>query len=1193
MRKLLLIIALLLGASPCFATSYFISPSGSDSNNGLSTGAAWLSPNHAVNCGDTLTAAAGTYSTTNLNTGKWGTVTCPSSNNVAWVICATFDACKVSVSSGTLPAIWIDNSYWGIAGFEATTTTGVTDGACFEAGVPSSGRVAHHIIFVNDVADGCAHGGFVTFNAGTTGGVDYVVMVGNIAYNTSGGSSACASGFSIYQPIASDSNAGTHIYIAGNYSYANVDGNPCGGTPPTDGEGVIIDTLDFSQGGGTPYTQQVVVQNNIDFSNGGRGMEVFNNQAGSTHATVYFKYNTAYGDNTDNNQTNGCLGRSELAISYTKNTVYDHNLAQTRTGTSCSSAAIYALFAETVDSSSSATNNWVYSAAGNNTGLDNATGFTLTGTTTSNPNFSNPVNPGAPSCGSFSSVATCMATVISDYTPTTGGASAYGHQTVSNTSITDALFPQWLCTSTGVLNANIPAGLVTPGCGVSGVIPITAGSSTATIQAAISGASSGSTISFAAGTYTTTSTLNLKCGVNMTGPAVTPSYNTYATATILTSIPTANFVASGASIGNVFNWPTCTTAMSFTNIHTSGAGGIYANLPISNMTVQHNVFDHLPANLVQGQNSGIYFIGSNTANQLQSTLIDSNVFGDSTSCTTPTNVMTSTTDNGGICDAIMTNGGVNGLTVTNNVFYHLENGGPKILCTGPGSGSPPPYPCETGSLGSQVATANILVANNHFEQIHRIGIEVQPQPMTNFQQVNNSFQNTFQMTAFGMGFSDPCCNNGAANPGEITNDNTMLFENAPGGRIAYIFEHWGNGAQGNNNLMQGYMYFGFAWGRSNSAWAINNNTIQAVSGSTFNCFICDEGYGSTPAPTTTGNATGFTITQQASVAPSISPAGGAKTFPLNVTLTDAGYTSGPLPQGNHSIYYTTDGSTPNPGCNFGSSGCTTLLYTGPFTLTTPATVNAVGKWGKGGNTVTYPVGYGWATSSMITATYTAGSAPTLTSCSQSNSGGVTTIGIGGTVDQVTNCFYASVPTTTVCSPGADVYGNQATAWGASGGITIGAIGSAHPGRVTGTAAGAADSTATVASTNCSNYSFTVTSPTLTGVSISLLGGGTSVNVGGTAQACATMTYTGLAPTVVCGGGSDIYGTTPNTWTSSSGSVASISTSGLLSGLSPGTTNIGVSAGSFTSTPEAITVNALPAASVLSGSPAMSGRVVIQ
>ena len=42
--------------------TYFMSPTGSDSNNGTSPAAPWATPNHAVNCGDVIIAAAGTYS---------------------------------------------------------------------------------------------------------------------------------------------------------------------------------------------------------------------------------------------------------------------------------------------------------------------------------------------------------------------------------------------------------------------------------------------------------------------------------------------------------------------------------------------------------------------------------------------------------------------------------------------------------------------------------------------------------------------------------------------------------------------------------------------------------------------------------------------------------------------------------------------------------------------------------------------------------------------------------------------------------------------------------------------------------------------------------------------------------------------------------------------------------------------------
>ena len=43
--------------------TYYMSPTGSDSNNGLTAATAWATPNHAVNCGDVIIAAAGSIRT--------------------------------------------------------------------------------------------------------------------------------------------------------------------------------------------------------------------------------------------------------------------------------------------------------------------------------------------------------------------------------------------------------------------------------------------------------------------------------------------------------------------------------------------------------------------------------------------------------------------------------------------------------------------------------------------------------------------------------------------------------------------------------------------------------------------------------------------------------------------------------------------------------------------------------------------------------------------------------------------------------------------------------------------------------------------------------------------------------------------------------------------------------------------------
>src|SRR5579864_7747845 len=101
MKKLALAILLSTLATPARATTYYLATAtagGSDSNSGTSESAPWLTPNHAINCGDVILAAAGAYSAANFSYGKWGTVTCTGGNNVAWLKCAAFDACKFTAS---------------------------------------------------------------------------------------------------------------------------------------------------------------------------------------------------------------------------------------------------------------------------------------------------------------------------------------------------------------------------------------------------------------------------------------------------------------------------------------------------------------------------------------------------------------------------------------------------------------------------------------------------------------------------------------------------------------------------------------------------------------------------------------------------------------------------------------------------------------------------------------------------------------------------------------------------------------------------------------------------------------------------------------------------------------------------------------------------------------------------------------
>ncbi|MGA8671898.1 MAG: choice-of-anchor D domain-containing protein [Terracidiphilus sp.] len=430
-------------------TKYYIAPAvagGNDTNNGLSPGAPWLTPNHSVKCGDVITAAPGSYVDTNFRFNQWGVVTCPAMNNVAWLICASFDSCKITVS-GTENPMAVTESYWGVAGWEVNAIN--DNNGCFVAYPPSSSTQIHHVVFADNVANGCYNGGFTSGSEGAVG-VDYLAIVGNIAYNGAQSTSSCTSGIDIVEPVNSDSAPGTHIYIAGNFTWGNVDHNPCAGGPPTDGEGIVLDTLNSP----STYSGQILVDNNISIANGGRGFNVYQSPA----AQIYERHNTFWGNNTDSNQNDPACGES--VITNSSNTQTFLNLSATNATDGCGGNPIYDYFVYIGDVTDKVYDNFGYAASGTNSGATNSPGFSygpnnLFG---ANPQFVNPTAPGAPNCSGYANVPACMAQVIANFTPANAAAQGYGYQVTSSQSIYDPLFPQWLC------NVNLPPGLVTVGC---------------------------------------------------------------------------------------------------------------------------------------------------------------------------------------------------------------------------------------------------------------------------------------------------------------------------------------------------------------------------------------------------------------------------------------------------------------------------------------------------------------------------------------------------------------------------------------------------------------------------------------------------------------------------------------------------------------------------------------------------------
>jgi hypothetical protein len=440
-------------------TCYYMSTTGSDGNAGTSSGSPWLTPSHALNCGDAIDAAAGAYNVDNLSGDgniAWINANCPAGNNVAWLVCATAFACTVSSTSS---GIIVTADYWGVMGWVVTQTSNSAYDACF--GVQDNTTEVHHVIFANDIANGCYDGGLTAYQTTATESFDYLVLLDDIAYDATQGSTVCGQGITLEGPYASDTQPGTHIYIANDFAWANADPNPCGGGTPSDGSGLYAGPIDGTTTGGVPYNQQIVFQGNISIGNGAPGFEVYQNEVGGVSAPFYVIHNTVWDNTTDSSLEAGTY--AEITPEFANNFTIEWNLAATNQSTATGSN-YYAFYVLNNGAASTIDYNWGYSAAGYNDGSNNSFVYGSHNVFGTNPSFTSPSIPGAPSCGSYASVPACMATLIANFVPTASGASSYGYQAPSGTSIYDPLFPHWLCANVVpmLISASIP---VENGCG--------------------------------------------------------------------------------------------------------------------------------------------------------------------------------------------------------------------------------------------------------------------------------------------------------------------------------------------------------------------------------------------------------------------------------------------------------------------------------------------------------------------------------------------------------------------------------------------------------------------------------------------------------------------------------------------------------------------------------------------------------
>jgi hypothetical protein len=445
---------------PAGAT-YYLAPSGNDKNKGLTSQTPWLTPNHPVNCGDTIIAAAGTYPYGAFES-TFGPVT-GSGHCFAFLKCATYDACY-SIGNGTDPTngmIFVSTSHWWVQGFEVQnpSPTGA-NASCFKAS-PLTAATITDVAFVDDIANGCGLGAFTTapyylnYNSGAS--VDYLFLIADIAYNGAQSTASCASGTSVFAPANYDTLPGTHIFVDQYFGWGNIEPVDCDGRNSTDGEGVIFDT--FSQ---YSYTGQSVIENTITVFNGTNGLENF----ASATTPVYVKNNTAYGNGAGLTVKEYCGEIVDEGMKTLYNALYvgTANIAKTNAASHCGTTPYSALMAGDLTSQNVFSGNWGYSAAGYNTftwGTYTGFSFGTANTLGTDPEFANPPTsiPSAPNCAGYANAPACMASLISGMTPKAPGTAGLGYQPVSSTSVYDPLYPQLLCSYSSQL-----AGLVTQGC---------------------------------------------------------------------------------------------------------------------------------------------------------------------------------------------------------------------------------------------------------------------------------------------------------------------------------------------------------------------------------------------------------------------------------------------------------------------------------------------------------------------------------------------------------------------------------------------------------------------------------------------------------------------------------------------------------------------------------------------------------
>lgn len=293
--KYFTLLFLILSSIGAYATNYYVSPSGNNSNSGLSVTTAFQTLNYAANQtspGDTVFVMNGTYTNSSsasniLNIYNSGTAT----NRIVY-----------KNYPGQTPTIKLNATNWaGIAiqgadyitidGFriignndsitlayamaeELNTNNPATsgNGIGITREYNNITNKPHHNVIRNCTISKCGGGGIYGYRA------DYTTIENNTIFECAWFAPFGNSGISLFQNWNSDSSNVVRNFIIGNTCYRNENYIPFIAVGSiTDGNGIIIDDGRNTQNGSDQgvYLGKTYVANNLIYDKGGRGIHVY------------------------------------------------------------------------------------------------------------------------------------------------------------------------------------------------------------------------------------------------------------------------------------------------------------------------------------------------------------------------------------------------------------------------------------------------------------------------------------------------------------------------------------------------------------------------------------------------------------------------------------------------------------------------------------------------------------------------------------------------------------------------------------------------------------------------------------------------------------------------------------------------------------------------------------------------------